>query len=124
MISYTMSTAWSHPILSLCCTEYDRSHGAVLSGRITSIVMSRTGSVVQEWSVMHERALETREPTCVPRTAKPFLIPVVHSPPGAVRHVAASELLSQEGRALRRRTHGSTRSPLSGRQSPEPCDTW
>jgi hypothetical protein len=33
-------------------------------------------------SVMHERALKTREPSCVPRVAKPFFIPVVHSPPG------------------------------------------
>jgi hypothetical protein len=31
---------------------------------------------------MHERALETHEPSCVPRIAKPFFIAVVHSPPG------------------------------------------
>jgi hypothetical protein len=48
---------------------------------------------------MHERAVETREPSCVPRAAKCFFIPVVHIPPGAVGHVIAPELPSQEGRA-------------------------
>jgi hypothetical protein len=32
---------------------------------------------------MYERALETREPSCVPKADKPFFIPVVHSPQGA-----------------------------------------
>jgi hypothetical protein len=45
-------------------------------------------------SVMHERALETREPSCVPRAAKLFFILVVHSPPGAVENVKAPELPS------------------------------
>jgi hypothetical protein len=56
---------------------------------------------------MHEHALETREPSYVPRAAKPFFIPVVHSPPGAVGHVAAPELPSQEGTILSRGTHDS-----------------
>jgi hypothetical protein len=73
---------------------------------------------------MHERALETYEPSYMPRAAKPFFISVVHSPPGAVGHVAAPELPSQEGRALSRGTRGSIGAPLSGRQSPEPWDTW
>jgi hypothetical protein len=60
----------------------------------------------------------------VPRTAKHFFIHVVHNPPGAVGHVAAPELPSQEGRALSCVTRGSTEAPLSGRQSPEPWDTW
>jgi hypothetical protein len=60
----------------------------------------------------------------VPRAAKPFFIPVVHSPPGAVGHVAAPELPSQEGKAPSRGTRGSTGAPLSGRQSLEPWDTW
>jgi hypothetical protein len=45
-------------------------------------------------SVIHERALETSEPSCVPRAVKPFFILVVHSPPGVMGHVAAPELLS------------------------------
>jgi hypothetical protein len=75
-------------------------------------------------SVMHECALETHEPSCMPRAAKPFFIFVVHSPLGAVGHMAAPELPSQEGRALSHGAHGSTGAPLSGRQSPEPWDTW
>jgi hypothetical protein len=75
-------------------------------------------------SVTHEHAMKTCEPSCVPRVGKPFFIPVVHSPPGAVGHVVAPELPSQEGRAPSRGIRGSTRAPLSGRQGPEPWDTW
>jgi hypothetical protein len=75
-------------------------------------------------SVTHERVLETRESSCVARAVKPFFIPVVHSPLGTVGHVTAPELLSQEVRSLSRGTRGSTGAPLSGRQSPEPWDTW
>jgi hypothetical protein len=73
---------------------------------------------------MHERALEIREPSCVPRAAKHFFIPVVHSPPGAVGHVTAPELPSQEGRARSHGTHGSVGAPLSERWSLVPWDTW
>jgi hypothetical protein len=59
---------------------------------------------------MYERALETREPSCVPRAAKPFFIPVVHNPLEAVRHVVAPKLPSRGGRA---RNHG-THSPRQG----------
>jgi hypothetical protein len=44
----------------------------------------------------------------VPRAAKPFFIPVVHSPPRAVGHVAAPELPSQGGEVQGRETRGST----------------
>jgi hypothetical protein len=64
-----------------------------------------------------------RLPACLGQL-KPFFIPMVHSPSGAVGHLAAPELPSQEGRAPRRGTRGSTGAPLSGRQSPEPWDTW
>jgi hypothetical protein len=73
---------------------------------------------------MHEHALETHEPSCVASAAKPFFIPVIHSPPGAVGHMAALKLPSQESRGPSRETRGSTEAPLSGRQSPEPWDTW
>jgi hypothetical protein len=62
---------------------------------------------------MHEHALETCEPSCVPKAAKPFFIPMVHGLPGAMRHVAALELPSQEGRAWSCGTHGSTGAHLS-----------
>jgi hypothetical protein len=49
----------------------------------------------------------------MPRAAKPFFIPVVHCPPGAMGHMAASELPSQEGRALSRGINGSAGAHLS-----------
>jgi hypothetical protein len=58
---------------------------------------------------MHECALET----CEPRVAMFFFVPIVHSPPGAMGHVASSELPSQEVRALSRGTRGSTGAHLS-----------
>jgi hypothetical protein len=64
-------------------------------------------------SVTHERALKTREPSCVPRAAKPFFIHVVHSPPGVMGHVAAPERPSHEGRAQSHGTRGSTGAHLS-----------
>jgi hypothetical protein len=57
--------------------------------------------------------METREPSCMPKAAKPFFIPVVHSPPGAGGHMTTPELPSQEGRARCRGTHGSTGAHLS-----------
>jgi hypothetical protein len=48
---------------------------------------------------MHECALETREPSYVPRAAKNLFIPMLHSPPGAEGHVATLELPFKEGRA-------------------------
>jgi hypothetical protein len=41
------------------------------------------------------------------RTAKPFFIPIVHSPLEAVGHVTAPEFSSQEGRARSRGTRGN-----------------
>jgi hypothetical protein len=90
-----------------------------------------------------EQPLETCEPSCVPGAAKPFFIPVVHTPLGAVEYMAAPELSSWEGRSQSHGTRGSTRAhlvrearpgveghvaapelTLPGRQGPEPRDTW
>jgi hypothetical protein len=49
----------------------------------------------------------------VPRAAKPFFISGVHNPPGAVGHVVAPELPSQEGRALSRGTRDDVGAHLS-----------
>jgi hypothetical protein len=124
-MSCTVSAAWSRPVLSLCYTEHDLYRGVILSDRITSVGMSRSGLLGQRCtiethysckfvgaSITHEHALETREPTYVPRAAKPFFIPVVHNPLGAVGHVAASKLPSQKGRARSHGTCGSTRAHL------------
>jgi hypothetical protein len=78
MMSCMTSAAWSHLVLSLCCTEHGTYRGAILSGRITSITMSRSGQLGRRYTVemhcsdMHvcrhyERALETHEPSCVTR---------------------------------------------------------
>jgi hypothetical protein len=45
MMSYTASPAWTRLVLSLCCTEHDSYCGAVWSGRITSVSMSRSGQL-------------------------------------------------------------------------------
>jgi hypothetical protein len=63
-------------------------------------------------SVTRDRALDTCEPSCVPGAARPFFIPVVHSPLGAVGYVAASELSSRRGRARSDGTCDSTRAHL------------
>jgi hypothetical protein len=120
MVSYTTSATWSHPVSSPYYTEYDQHCGAVLSGRITTIAMSRSGQLglrctvepncsgmsvcLVGASITHDCALETCEPSCVPGAARPFFIHVVHSPLGAVGYVAALVLSSRGGRA---RSHGT-----------------
>jgi hypothetical protein len=63
--------------------------------------------------VTYERALETHESSCVPRADKPFFIPVIHGPSGAVGHVATPELPSQACRAPSRGTRDSAGAHLN-----------
>jgi hypothetical protein len=51
MMSCPVSVAWSHPILSLYCTEPGSSRGVVLSGRITVVAMSKSGQLGQRCTV-------------------------------------------------------------------------
>jgi hypothetical protein len=54
MMSCMTPAAWSRPVLSLCCTEYGPSHGAVLSGHITSVAMYRSGQLGRRCTIeMH-----------------------------------------------------------------------
>jgi hypothetical protein len=54
MMSCTVSAAWSRPILLLCYAEYGTYRGAVLSGRITSVAMSKSGQMDRRCTiVMH-----------------------------------------------------------------------
>jgi hypothetical protein len=54
MIPCTTLAAWSRHVLSLCCTEHGSYRGAVLSGRITSIVMFMSGQLGQRCTIgMH-----------------------------------------------------------------------
>jgi hypothetical protein len=99
MISCTKSAAWSHPVSSPCYTEHGQRCGAVLSGRITTIAMSRSGQLdlrcivelncsglsarLVGASVTRDRALDTCEPSCEPGAAKHFFTPVAHNPMGS-----------------------------------------
>jgi hypothetical protein len=113
MMSYTASAVRSHPISSPCYIEHGQFCSAVLSGRITTVAMSRSGQLgldctvepncsglsarLSDASVTHDRALETCEPSCVPGAVRLFFIPVVHSLLGVMGYVAAPELSSQGG---------------------------
>jgi hypothetical protein len=120
MMSYTASATWSRPVSSLCCTEHRQRRGVVLSGRINTVVMSRSGQLSRRCtvesncsgmsghlagaSVIRERALKICEPNCVPRVTWYFFILVVNIPPGAILgYVPAPELSSRGDRA---RSHG------------------
>jgi hypothetical protein len=115
MMSRTTSAAWSRTVSSPSYTKHSQRCGVVLSGRITTVAMSRSDQLGMRCtvepncsdlsahlagaSVTRDRALDTCEPSCVPRAARPFFIPVVHSPLGAVGYVAAPELSSRGGEA-------------------------
>jgi hypothetical protein len=115
MMSCTTSAAWSRPVSSPCYTEHDQRCGAVLLGRITTVAMSRSDQLglrctvepscsdlfahLAGASVTRDRALDTCEPSCVSEAARPFVIPLVHNPLGAVEYVAALELSSRGGEA-------------------------
>jgi hypothetical protein len=51
MMSCTALAVWSRSVLSLCCTEHDPYRGAILSGRITSVAMSRSGQLARRCTV-------------------------------------------------------------------------
>jgi hypothetical protein len=115
MMSCTTSAAWSRLVLSLCCTEPSPSRGAVLSGRITTVAMSRSGQLgmcctiepncsvlsarLAGVSVTRDRALDICELNCVSGVARPFFILVVHNPLRAVEYMTAPELSSRGGEA-------------------------
>jgi hypothetical protein len=133
MMSYTASAVWSRPVSSPCYTEHGQRRGADLSGHITTVAMFMSGQQgrcctvelncsgmfarLTGASVIHECALKICEATCVPRAAKPFFVPVVHSLLGVVGYVAAPELSSRGDRAWSHGTRGVRR-----RES-EPWDT-
>jgi hypothetical protein len=115
MMYCTASAAWSRPVFSPCYTEHGQRCGAVLSGRITTVAMCRSGQLILRCSVelncsdfsthlagasvTRDYALDTCESSCGPEAARPFFISVVHSPLGAVGYVVAPELSSRGGKA-------------------------
>jgi hypothetical protein len=75
-------------------------------------------------SVTCESTLVTREPSCVPKTAKSFFIPMVHSPLGAwdTWQHRSSPLEKVEPEAM---GYVAALEPTStGRRGPEQRDTW
>jgi hypothetical protein len=98
-MSCTTSAAWSCLVSSPCYTEYGQRCGAILSGRITTVAMFRSGQMglrctielncsslsahLAVTSVTRDHTLDTCEPSCVPRAARLFFIPVVHNPLGS-----------------------------------------
>jgi hypothetical protein len=113
MMSCTTSAAWSRPVSSPGYTEHGQRCGVVLSSRIITVAISRSGQLSLRCtvepnycglsaclvgaSVTRDRALDTCESSCVPGVARPFFIPMVHNPLGAVVYVAAPKLSSQGG---------------------------
>jgi hypothetical protein len=111
MMSCTTSVAWSCPVSSPCYTEHGQRCGAILSGRITTVAMFRSDQLglrctikpncsdmsarLTGTSVTRVRALDTCEPSCVPKTARSFFIPVVHNQLGVVGYLAVPELSSR-----------------------------
>jgi hypothetical protein len=110
MMSCTASAACSRHVSSPCYIEHGQRCGAILSGHITTIVMSMSDQLGLRCTVepncndlsagalvTHDRALDICEPHCVSGAARSFFIPAVHNPPGAVGYVEASELSSRGG---------------------------
>jgi hypothetical protein len=125
MMSYAASAVWSHPILLHCCTKYGQRCGVALSGCITTVTISKSGQLGRRYIVaacLHvlrammaqvsdilvtcEHALETCEPTCIGRSAKPFFTLEVCGPHRVVGHVAVPE------------------PSRVGRRCPVPWDIW
>jgi hypothetical protein len=133
MMSCTTSVAWSRPVSSPCYNEHGQRYGAVLSGRITTVAMSRSDQVglrctvepncsdmsarLAGASVTRDRDLVTCESSYVPGTARLPFISMVHSPLGS-RGVRGSTGALLSGR--RGRGHVVAPEPISaGRRGPE-----
>jgi hypothetical protein len=98
-MSCVMSAVWSHPVLSHCCTKHGQRCGVALSGRITTVVISKSGQLglrctvavyphilwammaqVSGVSVTCRHALETCESSRIGRLVKSFFILEVCGP--------------------------------------------
>jgi hypothetical protein len=113
MISCMVSAAWSHHVSSPCYTEHGQRYGVVLSGRITTVAMSRSGQLGLRYtvepnysglsarltgaSVTRDHTLDTCKPSCMPGADRPFFIPMIHNPLGTVGYVVAPKLSSWGG---------------------------
>jgi hypothetical protein len=137
MMYCTASAPWSHHVSSPCYIEHGQRCSAVLSGRITTVAMSRSGQLglcctiepncdglsarLIDASITHDCALDTCDPSCVPGAARPFFIHVVHSSLGLWgmwQHRSSSLGEARLG-------HVAASKPTSvGRRGPELRNTW
>jgi hypothetical protein len=99
MMSCTALAAWSRPISSSCYTEHGQRYGAVMSCRIITVAMFRSGQLGLRCTVdcsglsacltgalvTCDRALDICEPSCVFRAASPFFIHGVRGSTRALR---------------------------------------
>jgi hypothetical protein len=146
MISCTASAVWSRPVSSPCYTEHGQRCGAVLSGHITTVAMSRSGQLglrctvepncsdlsacLAGVSVTRDCALDTCEPSCVPGQLGPslFLWSTARWGPWGTWQHRSSPL--EEARPGPRDSTGAHlgREARSGAEehvaAPEPWDTW
>jgi hypothetical protein len=137
MMSCTTLAAWSHHVSSPYYTKHGQRCGAILSGRITTVAMCRSGQLVLHYtvepncsglsarlavvSVTRDRALDTCEPSCVPGAARPFLF--LWSTARWGRGVRGSTRALRSGR--RGRGHMAVLEPTSiGRRGLELRNTW
>jgi hypothetical protein len=51
MMSYTASAAWSHRVSSPYYTEHDQRYDVIISGRITTVTMSKSDQLSLRCSV-------------------------------------------------------------------------
>jgi hypothetical protein len=137
MISCMVSVAWSHHVLSFCCTEHSPYRGAVLTDHITSVAMSsscqldRCCTVETHCSDMHVYRRFNNTRACLKNTRACLLGQLIVSlfpwstarqgPLDTWQH-QSSPLNKTEPEAVRHMV--APELTLSRRQGPEPRDTW
>jgi hypothetical protein len=140
MISCPMSTALSRHVSSPYYTEHGQCCGAVLSDRITTVAISRSGQLglcctvesncsdlsarLAAASVTRDRDLDTCELSCVPGATSPFFIPVVTAcwGLGGTWQHRSPPLKETEPRVM---GHVAAPEPTStGRRDPELRNMW
>jgi hypothetical protein len=60
MMSCTASAAWSHRVSSPCYTEHGQRYGAIISGRITTVAISKSNQLRLRCSVESNCSDKTR----------------------------------------------------------------
>jgi hypothetical protein len=109
---YPIAPVGSHPlpivpVSGQPCGATVLSHTIAACPYVLQVMMTLHVCMSSSASVTCGRTMVTREPSCMPRVAKPFFIPVVHNPLGAWDTCQHRSSLPQGGRARSHGTHGS-----------------